>query len=305
MASTNFVVTSLPAYVQDNRDILLKNFALVGDGTRSRISIQTGIKKDAYINFLDLSPVLQDGTACEFTPSGAATLTQRTINTAAIKVDMDICPRNLRGKYAEYLIRINATSEELPFEQYIMDGVVREINKKIENLIWKGDTSLTNNADLKWIDGFLKLAGADNDVIDVTLLAANTAYQNILLVYNALTEEALERGAEIYVSPAIFRAFMQDMVSANFYHYNPGNDNFGEFLLPGTDVRVVRTPGLAGSTSILGTFPANLYYGTDMEGDEEDIDLWYSKDDRVFKLEALWNSGVQFAFPAHVVLGTV
>lgn len=305
MASTNFVVTSLPDYVQTNRDILLKNFALTGGDTRRRISIQTGIKKDAYINFLDLSPVLQDGTECEFTPSGAATLTQRTISTAAIKVDMDICPRSLRGKYAEYLIRINATSEDLPFEQYIMDGVVREINKKIEKLIWQGATSLTTDPDLKWIDGFLELALSDNDVISVALLSANTAYQNILVVYHALTEETLERGGEIYVSPATFRAFMQDMVTANFYHYNPGNDNFGEFLLPGTDVKVVRTPGLAGSTSILGTFPANLYYGTDMEGDEEDIDVWYSKDDRVFKLEALWNSGVQFAFPAHVVIGTV
>ena len=303
MASNNFVVDTLPAYVENNRDLLLKNFALVGGDTRRRISIQTGIKKDAYINFLDLTPALQDGTVCEFTPSGAAILTQRVINTAAIKVDMDICPRNLRGKWAEYLIRINATAEELPFEEYIVRGVVDEINKKIENLIWQGDTTLTTNPDLKWIDGFLKIAGNEADVVDVTL--TGTAYQKVLAVYNALTEEAIERGAEIYVSPADFRAFMQDMVTSNFFHYNPGNDNFGEFLIPGTDTKVVRTPGLKGSTSMLGTFPANLYYGTDMENDEEDIDLWYSRDDRVFKLEALWNSGVQIAFPAHVVLGTV
>ena len=41
-----------------------------------------------------------------------------------------------------------------------------------------------------------------------------------------------------------------------------------------------------------------------MEGDAEDIDIWFSKDDRVFKLEALWNSGVSYYFPDQIVLGT-
>ena len=67
----------------------------------------------------------------------------------------------------------------------------------------------------------------------------------------------------------------------------------------------MKTKGLAGTKNIVATFPKNLFYATDMEGDEEDIDLWYSKDDRVFKLEALWNSGVQIAYPDMVVLGTI
>ena len=66
MAVTNFLVSSLPAYVQDNQDILIKNFALVGRDTRSHIGIQTGVKLDAHLNFLDVSPVLQDGSACGF-----------------------------------------------------------------------------------------------------------------------------------------------------------------------------------------------------------------------------------------------
>ena len=48
MATNNFIVTSLPAYVQESRDLLLKNFALVGTATRRRgITLQTGVKKDA------------------------------------------------------------------------------------------------------------------------------------------------------------------------------------------------------------------------------------------------------------------
>ena len=304
MAVTNFIVSSLPAYVQENRDLLIKNFALVGEGTRRRISIQTGVKGKAAINFLDLTPVLQDGAACAFDPLDSLTLTQRYIESAAIRVNGQICPQTLLGTYAEYLVRVNATEESMPFEGYIIDAIVREINKKIEKLIWLGDTS-SLDADLKWIDGFVAIAAADADVIPVSIASGTSAYDGILAVYAAMTEEALERGGEIYVSPEIFRAFIQDLLNKNYFHYAGPQAEFpNEFVFPGTDCKVVKTWGLKGDLNILGTFAKNLYYGCDVEGDSEDIDIWYSKDFRMVRYEVLWNSGVQIAFPEHCVLGT-
>ena len=179
MPSSNFVVSSLPAYVQDNKDIIIKNFALVGTSTRRRIGIQTGIKYKGYLNYLELAPTLQDGKGCGFEAAGTATLSQRTVETAIIKVNMDVCPDSLIGKYAEYLVRINANAQDLPFEQYIMDGIVRELNKKIEKLIWQGDKSQTSDANIKWIDGFLEQFKA-NPALDlganvVVLGGGNTA----------------------------------------------------------------------------------------------------------------------------------
>lgn len=307
MATNNFIVSSLPAYVQDNRDLLLKNFALVGTSTRRRgITIQTGVKLNAYINYLEIDPTLQDGTGCGFSALGDVTLTQRQISTAPIKVNLDICPRTLLGKYAEYLVRNNATEESLPFEQFITDGLMASLNRKIENLIWQGDkTGKSGDTNLKWIDGWIKLATDESDVVDATIAQGASAYKGIMAVYAAMPEEVLEREAEIYVSPAIYRAFIMDLVAANLYHYSgPVEAAPQEFYLPGTNVRVVSTPGLAGSLSILGTYPRNLVYGCDMQGDAEDIKIWFSDDDDVFKMKALWNSGVQFAFPEQVVLGT-
>ena len=294
----NFIVTSLPAYVQDNRDILIKNFALAGGETRRRISVQTGIKKDEYINFLNLTPTFQSGVGCGFNAAGDAALTQRVIETARFKVNMEFCPDTLVGKYAEYQVSINASENaSLPFEAFIMEGLTNEIVKKIETTIWQG----VKGTD--YIDGFLTIAGAESDVVDV-VLGGTSAYEDILKVYNAMTENTLEQGGEIYVSPAKFRAFLQEMVAKNYYHYNPGNDEPGEFLLPGSNVKVVRTPGLAGKTNIVGTFPKNMYYGCDLENAAEDIKVWYSDDDDVIKVSAKWNMGVQFAFPGEVVLGS-
>lgn len=307
MASANFVVTSLPAYVQDNKDLIIKNFALVGTATRQRIGLQTGIKTSAYLNYLELAPVLQDGKGCGFTPSGTATLTQRTITTAIIKVNMDICPDSLLGKYAEYLVRIGANSEELPFERYIIDGVTAELNKKIEKLIWQGDTTKTTDTDLKWINGLLKQFAADTDVVTVSGLSAGTsAYNAIKTVYMALPEEVLDRGALIFVAPALYREFLQDMVEKNYFHYSGPQDAAPEeFIFPGTDVKVVKTPGLAGTKAIVGTFGENLVYGCDAEGDLEEVKIWFSDDDDLFKLKVKWNSGIAYRFPNLVAYGVI
>ena len=298
-----FNVSTLPAYVQDNKDLLLKNFALVG-GTRSRISIQTGVKHSAHLNFMEVAPTLQDGAGCAFTNAGEVSLTQRTIETAAIKINLDLCPKTLRGKYAEYLIQMNAAEHDLPFEQYIMEGVTNVLAKKIETLMWQGDKSKSADANLKWVDGFLKIAEGEGEVKDVTI-TTDSIYGAIAKVYAELPDEVIERGAEIYVSPANYRKFMMEMVEKNFFHYAGAVEAAPtEFYFPGTSAKVVMTAGLTGvNDKIVGTFAKNLFYGCDMENDEEVIEIWWSQDDRNFKLAAEWNSGVQIAFPNMVVLG--
>lgn len=301
----NFVVSSITDYVNNNRDLLISSFGLAGDGTRKYVTTLTGIKYKERLNYLDIDPTLQDGTNCGFTPQdGGLVFAEKDIVVAPIKVDIDICPRTLRTKYANYLVRMNAVEEgkRMPFEAEVLNGVVDQINKKIEKLIWQGKTSAHSGTDL--IDGWLYMLNNDSDVIDVANMPTG-AYDGILAVYMLLPQEVIERGAKIFVAPEIFRVFMQDMVVKNYFHY-AGAQNAApeEFILPGTNAVVISTPGLANSLSVVGTWGENLVYGTDMENDQEDIDFWYSKDDRIFKLEVLWNSGVSYYFGDMIVLGT-
>lgn len=296
---TNFLVTGLPAYVATNRDMIIKSFGLVGTGTRARIGLQTGVKHTAALNYLALNANFQDGSGCGFNPLDEIALSQKNIVAAAIKVDGQICPETLLGKYAEYLVRVNATENELPFEQYILDTLVEQINKGIETNIWQSNTSTGLFA------GFLAQFTADTAVIKPSLSGITAAYDAVKTVYFAMPEEALERGGAIFVDPAIFRALLNDLVVLNYYHYDMGNSNPEEILLPGTDVKVIKTPGLAGTKAIVGTFAENLVYGTDMENDNEDVDLWWSQDDRLFKYQVKWNSGVAYHFSDKVVFATM
>ena len=299
MAVTNFLVSTLPDYVQNNRDLIIKSFALANTGTRARIGIQTGIKKSAYLNYLDLTPSFQDGSACGFNPLDQINLTHKEIEVATLKVDGQICPETLLGKYGEWLVRVNATENELPFEQYILDTLVAQINKGIETLIWTGNTS---NSDP--IDGFLTQFAADASVITSAIAAGTNAYEGILQVYLAMPEEAVERGAVLFVAPEVFRIAVAGLVAANLYNYAAPAGDVDEFILPGTNAKVVKAPGLAGSLKIVGTFGDNLVYGTDGENDSEDVDVWFSKDDRLFKYEVKWNTGVAYHFGDQIVVGT-
>lgn len=295
-------LSELTTYVQDNRDVIIRNAVLGNGGIRNRMSIQTGIKTKEKLHPFEVNPIFQDGRGCGFSAQGEAKISERELETGIIKVNMQFCQDDLLGKYAEYLVKISATSDELPFEQYILDGVVAAINEGVEKLIFLGDTTSENHI-LKHTDGFVKILKAAEDVIDVAIATGQTAYQGILSVYMAMPEEVINKGAEILVSPAIFRAFMQDMVKANLFHYNPNEGTPDSFILPGTDAVVRKEVGLTGSLNIIGTYPKNLYYGTDLEHATEEVKLWFSDDDDIYKLKVKWNSGVQVAFPQDVVLG--
>ena len=90
-AVTNFNVSGLTAYVEENRDLIIGSFGLANRDTRSRISIQTGVKGSMRLHYLGLTPVVQDGSSCGFNAQDAIAITERTISVAIHKVQGQIC----------------------------------------------------------------------------------------------------------------------------------------------------------------------------------------------------------------------
>ena len=299
-----FDKSGLTAYVEQNKDQILSSIVL-GGKTISRMTKQVGIKTRAMINYLDLDPVFQDGSDCGFTPQGDVVLTQREIITGAIKVNKDLCERTLLGSYAEYEVRVAADDEKLPFEAEIVSLLTDKINAGMEKAVWQGDTD-SDNENLARFDGLLKIAGEETSVVKVSATSSDGAYGAIKKMYMALPEELLEQGASIFVSPEVYREYIQGLVDKNNFHYSaPQNANPDEYYFPGTNVKVVKTLGLAGTKKMVATYDANMYYGCDLEGAKETVKIWFSDDKDKFNIKVLWNAGVQFAFPNHVVLGTI
>lgn len=302
--SDNIIVSSLPDYVQTNRDVIVDDIVLRGP-TIKRMAKQTGIKKSAYLNYLNVAPVFQNGAGCGFTPQGDIALAQKEINVGVIKINLDLCPESLRGKYAEYLVRTRAGEQPMPFEAEIVGEVKKFIQEALEKAIWQGDTtSLDDN--LAQFDGLLKLAAAAvtaGTATSIDLTGITSPYAAIDAIVAGMPAKAKKMGGKVYVEPSFFESYLRDVVALNLYHYSgPQNEAPIEFAHPGTNVVIVSTEGLDGSAVALASYDKNLCYGTDMENDMEVFDIKWDEKEEQFHLKVKWASGVQFYFDDRVAV---
>ena len=293
----NIDTSALSAYVEEKKIPLINNVVL-GGSIINDLTVQTGIKSKARIHYLNTDPTFQDGSHCGFNAAGTAALTEREIETGIIKINLEFCNNELIGKYAEYLTRIAAGAEDLGFERELMDSIIANIQKKLEKMIFQGNK---DNSDM--FNGLIKVA-TDAGVSEDVLSKSDGAYNNIKQVYMSLPEEAIEKGATIYVSPATYREFTQELVAKNLFHYAGPVDAYPtEIVFPGTDTKVKRETGLAGTDYIFAGVSKDWFYGTDMEGANEEIKVWFSDDQDVVRMKVLFNAGVQVAFPDEVKIG--
>lgn len=301
-----YTVSALTNYVKTNEDALIKSVVLGGvkGDTIDNLSLQTGIKTKERLNYLNVEPSFQDGSSCGFSASGSTEFTERELETKQYKVQDQYCDRVLLGKFAEYQVKINAQKEasDLPFEAELMDEIIGGINAGMEKEVWLGTGTGSS-----LIKGFVTLAASADSAstVAVSIESGTSVYNAIKKVVMAIPERIIDE-AVVFVSPAIYRAFVQEMVEKNYFHYkNDGNVENMDITFPGTDIKVHKTIGLTGDKKhIYASSYKNMVYGCDLQGDEEKVKVWYDDNSELFKYSIRWNAGVMTYFPDMVVLGT-
>lgn len=287
-----FIVSSLPDYVNQNSKELLAKSVFGADSVK-HLNLMTGVKFKEAINLISTEVGLQERT-CGWSASGDVTFSQAIMEVGAYKVNASLCEEDLRKKWMNSEVMTAAGAEVLPFEEKITGEIVDSIKQKVERLIWQADKS---HSDL--FNGLLTQikASAATDVQS----SASTAYGKIKDVYMAIPASILDK-AVIFVGVDTFRAYCQDLVTQNLYHYSAELDpEKMEVILPGTNTRVIAVSGLNGTNAIVASDPANLFYGVDMQDDLEQFKLWYSDDNQEFRLAVKFNAGAAVAFPDLVV----
>ena len=291
-----YVVSSLPAYVEEHRLPLLAAAILKGK-TVEVINRMSGVKGSAALNIVDVTAPFQAGNTCGFNASGNDTFTQRVLETVMVKVEKEWCWKDLIGKWNEYEYRVIAGEKTLAFEEFFMNKVAEKIAASIETIIWQGNASPA-------IAGLLDQFTTASQTVQTS--TGTTDLENIQEVYQAIPEAVLDKAA-IFVGADVFRGAVANLVAANLYHYDP-NAPVDEFVLPGTNCRVIKVNGLNNATEqtktklIVAADPENLFYGYDIEDSDKALDVWYSKDNDSIRLRMTTNIGAQIAFPAEVII---
>ena len=289
-------VTALPSYVEERRLPLLAAAILKGK-TVEVINRQSGVKGKAALNIVNVDATFADGSSCGFTDGGNDEWSQRVIETVLLKVEKEWCWKDLIGYWNEYEYRVIAGDKTLAFEEFFLNEVAKKIAAQIEVLIWQGSASPA-------VNGLLDIFTAASQTIAAS--TGSTDLENIQEVYMAIPEAVLDRAA-IFVGADVWRGAVQSLVGANLYHYNP-EAPVDEFVLPGTNCRVIKVNGLNNATEqgkgklIVGADPMNLVYGYDIEDSDKALDVWYSRDNDTIRLRCTFNAGTQIAFPSEVVI---
>ena len=288
-----YTVSGLTDYVKENEAIILKDvvFGNAYGDTVPLLTKQLGVKDTARIHPSTLDVTLQNVTGCSFSADTDLEFSEREIVTKQKKVNAEFCEEDLLGKFAEYEVTVDPNADHLPFQAELIDDMVKSVHKQVETDIWADFIAICSGA-------------ADSaSVVSVSAAAGTSAYEYIMKMYMAIPEQILD-DAIIFVSPAVFREYIKDLVEKNLYHYNPADGALSEMFIPGTGVKVRKADGLAGKENAFASSPRNMIYGPDMLSNKEPVKVWFSDDNDTWRVKMRFNYGVQVAFPDLVVYGT-
>lgn len=227
-----------------------------------------GIKSKTKIATTSFSNLLKE-SSCDFV-AGDQTLSAIEIDVAPVSALAEICRFDIEASYLSLSMAkgSGASFEVQPFMSFYWDEMAKEISSEIEQIRWKGDTTITGTTYLNLVDGYEKALLADATVLDVTATAVTVS--NVLTVlgaiYNkmAVSAPALINRTEdlrFHVAPNIAAAYRQAVAQGNTLSYVTKNLDFS-FL----DIKLVVAQGMTSGRAVL-TLKDNLIYSFDGEGD--------------------------------------
>lgn len=297
-------ITSLDAklksYLDGSRAELVSG-AIFGAKSTDKMNIQTGVKADTPIIRLENEITFQDGSGCGFNAEGDTTFTNRILSPEFIKVNMSWCDKDFLKTWANQEVAVQAGREKLPFEEKITSNLIAKINVEVDKLVWQGDkTNGTGNMAL--MDGIHTLIEAD--ITNTVIPAANVIDKDsddmltrMEKLWKAIPAAYTDK-VTFFTSVTNYKTFIVELTNSNMYHVFEQYDGEYRMKLPfAGNIELVGLQALEGVDTIIATPYDNLYYGVDLEDDTEVFDLWYSKDDRVFKFDCEFAAAVQYAIP--------
>ena len=294
----------LTTYVEENKLEMLQA-AIAKGKTASLVEIRTGIKETSkFPKILTAVTLAADG--CTRSATDATTITQVSLTVGDIKVAEDICTKDLKSYYASTQLKSGSWDEaENPFEQVYFENKIAQLVKVLEVSDWQGNTgSGTNN--LSYYDGLIKLIDAGSPVdgnpnSEVAITKANVI-DIFWDMYGVIPEQIREADdLIIFCGADTFALYERALYEANMFNYaaneTPGSSPF--FGASGIQVEAVH--GLTGTNRIFLTPASNLFIGTDMENEAEDIRLYENPSTLMLEYTARFKRGTAVGVTEEVV----
>lgn len=281
----------LKGYINANKDVIVSKIVALADSTKY-LQVQNGVTTDTTIHGLITNLEVQDGKDCGFTAAGTQSITERELKPAFLKVNHEYCPKDFLNTYKHYETQVAMGKSALPLEEALVADVLKAVGNKNEQLIWSGDKA---SGDL--IDGLTTLIKADSGVNKQTV--EGTVYEKVKALYKMVKDKRMVA----VMSAAKYRELVMELVEKNLFHYNTQEGTEMVLTLPGTNFKVYGIDGIkAEDTNIYGLIWEETFVGMDNADDAAMFDLFWSNDDRVYKLVIEWALAVNYMFSESIIV---
>jgi hypothetical protein len=311
----SFSVGTLANYTKENEALLVAS-SVLGSKTASLIkdqgNVMLGVKSAETINILETDAIFQDGSSCGFNASGLTSFTQRTVTVGKIKVNEALCMKDLEAKYLQKALPAGSMYDSMVYSEEYSKRKTEKISSQLEKALWQGNTGSVD-VNLNKFTGLISLittAGATvvnaNSVpFHGSVETAITAGNVIAIfdsIYKAIPAQVVDKDdMVIFCGMDTFRTYTVALKTANQFHYTVDQKANGEFILPGTTIKVIAVQGLNGTNDIVAARISNLFIGTDLLNEEERFEIFYAKEADQVRFVSEFKMGVNFAFPDEIV----
>ena len=277
----SFNVSALTAYVQENTDLLSE--AVLNTEELANVAIRTGISVGTTSINVFSGTITEQDRDCNMTDSGELAFDQIQVAVDDKAIAQSLCPTTLRDYWMSERMKPGAAGgEEIPFEAVVVDYVQKSVSKNISDFIGGQ------------IAAQVTVANGANDSGQTVASTLATILDDLNDLYDALDERVkMMDDVVIFLSPANHRLAVRAAVAANQYHYSFG-DGQGDFYLPGTNAKLVKSSGLVGNNGMFALPSKYAIFATGLMSDEENIRLPYDPVSDSVKLRAYYRRGIGF-----------
>ena len=250
--------------------------------------------------------------ACGWNASGSTTLSQATVTVGKIKLEEAICPKDFEAYFSQEALKAGSTYEDFGWAEFADKFAMQKnkmIAKQLEVALWQGDITASNtNTNTNKFDGLMKLIDAGSPVdanvtgyTGATGTIATITQSNVIsciqAVYKATPIEILDADdLYVFVGADVFRMAVLAYQALDLFNYKLDVTPEQMFVIPGTSTKLVAVNGLNGTGDIYATTLSNIALAFDLEADEDNYALWYSKDNNEMRFRVAFKLGVNVAY---------
>lgn len=252
--------------------------------------------------------------ACGWNASGTTTLSQATVTVGKIKIEEAICPKDFEAYFSQEALKAGSTYEDFgwsDFQAKFTEQKNKYIAKQLEVAIWQGDVDSTSES-LKRFDGLQKLIAAGSPVNanvsgyvsggPISTITATNVVSVLNAMYKAIPVEIIDAD-DLYVFMGFdaYRLAVLAYQALNLYNYQIDATKDKTFIIPGTNVKIAAVNGLNGTGDMYATTLSNIAMAFDLEAEEDNYTIWYSKDLNEVRYRVAFKLGVNVAYTTQVV----